>query len=175
MISWLFTPALTLEDKFKNVVMGLCVALTYVGLLTIGLKALGMYPFPSGRGWGFNLKYYIIFACVLTPLWEELAFRWFPLKIARLLGKDYIIPIMVVSTLIFGWGHGRGIYSLLFQGVVGMIICITYVKNNYSYWSVVAMHSMYNAFALFIRWHQWLAFFCLCGLWALVYLPWSGF
>lgn len=144
MTNWLFTPALSLEDKFKNVVLALGVTVVYVGLLSIGLKAIDLYPFPSGRGWNFNIKYYIIFTCILAPLWEELAFRWFPIKVARLLGKDYIIPVMVLSTIIFGWGHGRGIYSLLFQGVVGMIFCITYIKNNYSYWSAVALHSAYN-------------------------------
>lgn len=88
--------------------------------------------------------YLFFFMCIWAPLWEELAFRYAPMKIAKILGKKTILPIAIISSMLFGWGHGYGPISLLFQGVMGFTFCCVYIKNGFSYWSTVFLHFLWN-------------------------------
>lgn len=89
-----------------------------------------------------------VFACVLAPLWEEAAFRHAPLQIAKSfkekLGMDLIIPIVIISSVIFGLGHGNGSISLMVQGVGGVLLSLAYIWGGFNYWTSVAAHFMWN-------------------------------
>ena len=96
------------------------------------------------------------FAVILAPLWEELAFRHAPALIAKALGEKLLMPIIIISSIIFGWEHGHGPESLLLQGVMGFIFFSVYVKNNYSYWSSVTLHSLWNGVIFFGTYHKYI-------------------
>jgi hypothetical protein len=143
---WLFTPSTKIEDKVKNVAAGFLIHLVWVFIIITPffgwLFSVGQFETP--------LKAIFFFSCILAPLWEELAFRVIPITIAKEYGKQYILPVVILSSLIFGWGHGMGPISLLIQGVMGFVMAIVYIKNNYSYWSSVALHSMWNTYIYLI-------------------------
>lgn len=85
-------------------------------------------------------------ACVIAPLWEEIAFRYVPMKLA---GEKYMLPVMVGSSIYFGLQHG-GIENIFIQGVAGMVLCCVYIKSNYSIWVNMTLHALWNAFVMFI-------------------------
>lgn len=119
-----------------------------------------------GTGQIFMGKFMLFFvACILAPLWEEVAFRVVPIlwaEIHSLKQKDIVLPgnsvaggksgflfwTCCLSSIIFGLGHGS-IINLLFQGVSGLTFSWLYHKNNDSYWSVFAAHSLWNFMIIF--------------------------
>ncbi len=88
-----------------------------------------------------NLIEYVIF----TGFWEEMAFRVAPIKIAKIINPELLWPVIFISSIIFGWGHG-GLHGLMFQGVMGLGFSYVYIKTKYSYISVAILHMMWNAF-----------------------------
>lgn len=88
------------------------------------------------------------FVCILAPLWEEAAFRHAPLQMAKelkiKLNIDVIIPFAIISSCIFGWGHGSSPTGIMIQGVAGLILSYVYVKSGYKYWSTVVLHFLWN-------------------------------
>jgi len=121
-------------------------------LIKIGLNKLITLNFFTG------IKYTALgtffFGCILAPLWEELVFRHAPLLIAKKFKKklkiDFTWPIVIISSVIFGWGHGFGPISILIQGVGGLILSFVYLKNNNSYWSAVATHFLWNFSLIYV-------------------------
>ncbi len=104
-------------------------------------------------------------ACVLAPLWEEVAFRVFPIFLARKLtpnepiewcassGADrgrlsFLFWACCFSSIIFGLMHGS-VINILFQGMGGFLFSWLYLKNNCSYWSAVAAHGLWNFMVIF--------------------------
>lgn len=87
-------------------------------------------------------------ACILAPVGEELVFRHFPMQVVKASGKDSLYwPVILLSSVIFGWLHG-GPFNLLIQGVFGVILCILYVKNNFSVVSTMVVHALWNFLVL---------------------------
>jgi membrane protease YdiL (CAAX protease family) len=127
----------SLGSKIKNIITGFGIYLIWVTLISGIFKYLYSLPTPAALN--------VFMACIVAPLWEELVFRVAPLQIAKGFGEKYLIPVIIISSAIFGWGHGEGTYSILIQGVLGAVLSWVYIKNNYSYWSVVAVHAMWNA------------------------------
>lgn len=84
------------------------------------------------------------FMCIWAPIWEEAAFRYAPITIAKNFGSQFLIPVIIISSVLFGWGHGHGPLSLLIQGIMGFIFSLLYIKNNFSYWSSVTAHFLWN-------------------------------
>lgn len=84
------------------------------------------------------------YAIIFAPLWEELAFRYAPITIAKNLGKENLWPTIVGMSCFFGWIHYSNPESILLQGVIGLILSVLYIKNGYSYWSSVIVHALYN-------------------------------
>lgn len=80
--------------------------------------------------------------CIVSPLWEEAAYRYGPLSIAKQLGPAYIQPIAVMVSLFFGWGHNLGISGIIYQGVFGLFLSYLYIERGYK--QCVLLHSMWN-------------------------------
>lgn len=96
-------------------------------------------------------KYFIFFSyCIFPPLFEELLFRHVPIRFAKAAGEKYIIPTIIFTSAIFGLVHGNGMYSVLIQGVGGFVLSCLYIKNNYSYWSTVTAHSLWNISVIYL-------------------------
>jgi hypothetical protein len=148
--------ASTFLQKAANVALGFVIDLIWVPIILLVIKLLDVSPTEVLPSFFFQFEEspHLLFflAVICAPLWEEAAFRYAPYKIAQAFGKHVnpelgralLIPIMIIATALFGWGHGYGIYSLLVQGVGGFIISCVYIKNGYSYWSSVALHALWN-------------------------------
>lgn len=135
--------AVSVREKIQNV----CVALVAVIIWVICIdKVIGILHTPAqfGSPTYFDLLGVMLFA----PLWEELAFRVGPFFLVRIFGKNLLVPVFIMSCIVFGWLHGYGIISLLIQGVCGIALAWVYVKNGFSYWSSVALHALYNTFCV---------------------------
>lgn len=142
--AWLTKPADTVVDKIMFGAGAFLLNMVWLFVVIAGLT------FLDESRWNGHPEYWaFFFGCVFAPLWEELAFRVIPIQIARGFGDKFLIPVIFLSSLIFGWGHGNGPVSLLIQGVGGLILACTYVKTKYNYWVVVAMHSAWNIWQLF--------------------------
>jgi membrane protease YdiL (CAAX protease family) len=140
-------PATTFLHKARNIVFAISIIVVWVMLSATTLQAakFGQFPFfaPVNPFYGF------FSLCILAPLWEELAFRYGPLRISKVLGKETLIPTMLVSSIIFGLGHGS-VDNILIQGVAGFVLCCLYLKNNYSYISCVITHASWNLLVAYI-------------------------
>jgi len=132
-----------------------------VFILVLWLFVFNKFILPKLTSWNpFTGTYeetkigLFFFAIIFAPLWEELAWRWFPITLARQLKKhlgiELLWPIVVLSSIHFGWGHGFGPISLLMQGIGGMALSYVYIKNGFSYWSSVTMHALWNLTVVFI-------------------------
>lgn len=128
--------------------------------IAIGSAVLGGWVYGAIKvysklfGWDYSNSYrdksltMFVMACVVAPLWEELAFRHLPLTMAKKLKLDPM-HVLMMSSIIFGWGHG-GPTGIMLQGVGGFILGYVYLKNGYSYWSSVFMHFLWNYIVIFV-------------------------
>jgi membrane protease YdiL (CAAX protease family) len=138
----LFEPqAFTRFDKFATISTGYTIAILWCYFITLVLNFLytpfGQYYNPE------PIQHTIFFTCIFAPLWEELAFRVVPIQLGLKIDPQIVPLVIVLSSLLFGWGHG-GVVNLLIQGVMGLVLSWVYVRNNYSYWSAVILHSLWN-------------------------------
>jgi hypothetical protein len=115
-------------------------------LYSIALDLL--YYWPYSYYLYYPSSYELLSYGMITPLWEEALYRYGPLEVAAYLGKGLILPTAVMSSMLFGWGHGEGEMSILYQGVFGLFLCWIYVKNGMSYLSSVTLHGVWNILCL---------------------------
>lgn len=133
---YLSKPETNLFGKLLNILGGFAFILVW----TFCMSRIFYGPLVQ---FGFDYTWYILLlSCVVAPLWEEVAFRVIPLKLIAK-SQDAIVPVMVASSMIFGYLHG-GPINILFQGVMGFVMACVYVKNGYSYWSSVLLHAIWN-------------------------------
>lgn len=119
-------------------------------LLTFALYAMIMdYGHSLLTGYyyvGYTLKMpsllTLLSTCVIAPLWEEAAYRYGPLTIAKALGKDFVQPTAVMVSLFFGWGHDLGISGIIYQGVFGLFLSYLFIEKGYKH--SVLLHSLWN-------------------------------
>jgi membrane protease YdiL (CAAX protease family) len=133
----------TFYEKIKTI--GLCYLISIIWI-AIASVVMAHFQIPEDH-YGFSTypgPATFFWVCIFAPLWEELAFRYAPITIAKGFGTQYIPPVVVISSVLFGWGHGHGPYSLFIQGIGGLILSYLYIKNNYSYWSSVTLHFLIN-------------------------------
>jgi membrane protease YdiL (CAAX protease family) len=118
----------------------------FVYLMLFKCLLHAMYPhIPimfDGKSPGIDLRTFVE-SIVFTALWEEMAFRVAPIKIATIINPKLIWPVIFISSIIFGYGHG-GLHGLMFQGVMGLGFSYVYMKTNYI--SAVVLHAMWNTF-----------------------------
>ncbi len=140
------SPSTSIFDRSRNIALGFVIILFWV----VGMQAflslfIEGYPTFVPRTPDFTFARFF-FSCIRAPLWEELAFRVAPLTIAKTLNPKSIVPVVILSSIVFGLGHGYGTISLLFQGVMGLIFAWIYLKNGYNYLSAVSIHFLWNFF-----------------------------
>lgn len=155
LLDYLLKPETNKIGKVANVIGALGICLLWVIILKFvlnniaGVHIIGQFglfdlgPQPSKL-------YQFVDMCVIPPLWEELCWRFVPISIGLYLAKkfnDYniLIPIIIGSSINFGWGHGNGEISVLLQGVMGFVFACVYIKNGFSYWSSVTVHFLWNS------------------------------
>jgi len=96
----------------------------------------------------------LIRAVVLAPLIEEHLFRclplvfllWLPIAEGRR-RRRLVLEGVLFSSILFGLMHGSP-WNVALQGVLGIVLCWVYLKNNLSRWSPIVVHSLYNIAAI---------------------------
>ena len=148
--NWMFSNrADTLEHKLKNVLYCFSVMLIWNNFWYFIFKNLFPYEVDIIQ-FAKTLTWEFLMSCIFAPLFEEMLFRVVPITIAKNLGRHYIFPVILGSSILFGYAHGINSISLMFQGVGGFILSILYIKNGFCYFSVVLLHFMWN-FYVFMR------------------------
>ncbi len=157
-----FSEELTFKQKVSNIFLVFYLDAFWVTAMSIILALLG-YPMDAIIGkiktniwfvifgqdfFGIGIPALFFLACVWAPLWEEFAFRVFPLNLNRtaFLVRDtklFYLYFALLSSIIFGFGHGSAV-NILFQGFLGLSFCWLYLKNNRSYRSIVFAHALWN-------------------------------
>lgn len=79
----------------------------------------------------------VISACIFAPIMEEVIFRGFFLN--RMAYKWGVKRAIIVSSLIFGFGHVDVIGAFLF----GVVMCLLYIKTK-SLWTNIIVHALNN-------------------------------
>lgn len=133
-----------LAGKVRNIIIAFILLFVWINIMYHLLQKVRnpeLFSFTSPSIW-----YNLLTCCILAPLWEELVFRVAPISIAKSAGKQYIFPTIIISSFIFGSLHLNSPHPILFQGVMGFVFSLVYIKNNYSYWSAVVLHSMWNSY-----------------------------
>lgn len=108
------------------------------------------YPYESEDPLKVSVAYIIFYTCIFAPIWEEAVFRYAPITIAKVIGEKAVIPVIVISSCVFGWIHHYNPESVLLQGGIGFILSYVYLRTN-SYASIVAVHALYNFFILILE------------------------
>ena len=135
-------PELTLMGRIKNILLGLFAIIIWVPVVSQLLSLLSGIPRMP-----FEIEFsleYLFTACLIAPLTEEVIFRLLPLTFVQNQKKDIILTTVIASSVLFGWAHGHGYISILYQGVMGFVFACVYIKNGYNYWSSVILHSLWN-------------------------------
>lgn len=150
---WLFTnPAKTFRDKAFNVFAAFGINLLWIVFIEFFINLIYGYPILQISFSAPDPSPLFLFfsACIYSPLFEEMLFRYAPITIARSFGEKAILPTILISSTVFGLMHGYGMYSVLMQGVGGFIFSCLYIKNNYSYLSSVAAHFLWNTSVIYL-------------------------
>lgn len=153
--SLLDNPEKTFFGKLRNIGFVFALELIYLSIVIFLLKQIDpsdldnfIHAYSLPHVIDANAIGMIFFACVWAPIWEEAAFRYAPITIAKNFGPQFLLPVIILSSVLFGWGHGSGPISLLIQGVGGFLFSLLYIKNGFSYKSSVAAHFLWNAFLI---------------------------
>ena len=96
----------------------------------------------------------VVRAVVLAPLIEEHLFRCFPLfflicfpVLDKRASARLLLEGVLFSSILFGLMHGSA-WNVALQGVMGVVLCWVYLKNNLSRWSPIIVHALYNLAAI---------------------------
>lgn len=130
--------------KTKNIAIGYSLSLIWLFFVSYLFNILGYQEIIEESEEIDSFYYYVFILLIWAPIWEEALYRYGPLTIAKNIGNQYVMPIAIMSSCIFGWGHGDSHEGVLLQGVIGLIFSIVYIKNNFCYFSSVLLHSLYN-------------------------------
>jgi membrane protease YdiL (CAAX protease family) len=130
--------------KIKNIIIGYFLCLIWIIFISYLYNILGHYEIIEESEQSDSFYYSIFLVCIWAPIWEEALYRYGPLTIAKNIDNQHVIPVAIIASCIFGWGHGESHEGVLVQGVLGLIFSIVYIKNNFCYFSSVLLHSLYN-------------------------------
>lgn len=118
----------------------------------VGIPILQWFGPVAQFGWWEETWFgSFFFACIFAPLWEEAVFRHFALTLVKGSSnfKKNIVPIVILTSCIFGYLHGS-IINMLIQGVAGLVLSAVYIRNGFSYWSSVSLHALWNFFLMYL-------------------------
>jgi len=135
----------------KIVILGLLMSIAWMMLTTIIMSHLGsedIVILNDSQPMVYEpIMYSTFFSCIFAPLWEEAAFRYAPITIAQNAGNQYVIPVIVISSCTFGWGHGDCIEGVFLQGGLGFIFSFVYLQSGFL--ASFTVHALYNIMVTF--------------------------
>lgn len=136
--------------KLYYIFLGLMFCIIWQYIASNIIETLG-YPYENPEGASVSLTYLLFYCCIFAPIWEEAVFRYGAITLAQAIGEKAVVPMIVISSCIFGWIHHYNPESVLMQGGLGFILSYIYLKSNNSYFSVVIVHGLYNLFIIFLE------------------------
>jgi membrane protease YdiL (CAAX protease family) len=136
--------------KIKNIIFGYILSLIWISFVSYLYTVLGYEEIIEESESNDSFYYFVFISCIWAPIWEEALYRYGPITIAKTIGNQHIMPVVIITSCLFGWGHGQCHEGVLVQGILGLILSIVYIRNNYSYLSSVILHSLYNLTLLFL-------------------------
>lgn len=150
-LEFLHTPEETLFGKIKNILFGAFLYIIWGYIIIWAYKTFipEFLPKPPANPAPQKSPIFIFLsACVLAPLVEELMYRY-PLVLLKNqnLPKLTLVAV-VISSVLFGYAHWGGPWTVPVQGVAGIIFAWVFLKNGYSYVSSVLCHFTVNLFFL---------------------------
>src|SRR6188768_4003642 len=98
---YLLLPAKTPIEKIINLLTAFVISFTLVFLMMAFLNYLWPYDSRvtySGIEEPRPVVYDWFISCLVAPIWEELAYRYGPIEIARKMNADYVLPTVVMSS-----------------------------------------------------------------------------
>ncbi|MBR5267102.1 MAG: CPBP family intramembrane metalloprotease [Lachnospiraceae bacterium] len=107
----------------------------------------------------------LMYTCIVGPFMEELMFRGFLLKRARLFGDRTAV---VYTALMFGLMHGN-IAQFLYAAVIGLVFGYVAVKTNSIRYTVL-LHILVNTFSTMVAFGETIAYGIGGTILSLVYL-----
>ena len=143
-MQWLGETSTGFSNKLKNILLAFFIYAAYIFLFSQFMEFL--YTGQVFREPPFKLTFFL--TVIWAPIIEEIIFRVAPISLVKDKPK-LILPTIILSSALFGWLH-YGAASLPIQGVFGFVLSLVYLKNNHSYWSVVALHALWNAYVMVI-------------------------
>lgn len=86
---------------------------------------------------------HLFLSVFFAPVVEEAMYRYAPLSIAKRYFPKSIVPVVVLSSMVFGLAHDNPFpVNLLAQGFLGVTFSFVYLKMGYKY--AVLSHSIWN-------------------------------
>lgn len=145
-MKYLFNFSIHPLDKLLNIFIGFSLCFFWCTANNLVLDYL--YPDRNIGGQLFTPPaiYSAFIACLVAPVWEELLYRYGPLTIARKFNKEYVLPVLVMSSCLFGWAHGDCQEGVMIQGVMGFVFGCVYIKNGFSLASSIFLHFLWNLY-----------------------------
>jgi membrane protease YdiL (CAAX protease family) len=150
------SPSTTFFAKFRTIILGYIVLAVWMVANSHFMTWLYPPPPPDPNMIGIPpdyvppFRYDFFFAVLWAPFWEEFTFRHAAGLIVKKIGNGFLMPIMIISSVIFASGHSDSLQlNVMRQGVMGMIFFYVYVKNGYSVWSSMLLHAAWNATVMF--------------------------
>lgn len=149
------SPSTTLLGKFLTILLGYIAILVW--MIGISHFITWLVPPPPPSPWDkllapeeppFRLMFFI--TVIWAPFWEEMFHRHAFGLIVKRIGNQFLLPVMIISSFLFASGHSDNIqFNVMRQGIMGMILFYVYVKNGYSIWSSMILHSAWNLTCMF--------------------------
>lgn len=150
----LLKPNKTLLDKTFTVLFWLLIVALWVELMTKAYQWLFAKNVIIFSQWSYGyefkhpflVKFYLY--CLAAPIGEEIVFRHGPLRMVKAIGKKELYwPVILFTSIVFGWVHS-GEFNILIQGAIGLCASIIYLKNNFSLFSAIVFHMLWNLICL---------------------------
>lgn len=144
-------PSTTIASKIRTIVIGYIAIFAWMLIVSHFMQWLFPPPPPDANLIPFipeaepPFRYEFFFAVLWAPFWEELVFRHSFGLIAKKIGNGFLLPAMIISSYLFASGHSDNLQmNVMRQGIMGMVFFYVYVKNGYSVWSSMLLHSLWN-------------------------------
>lgn len=134
--------------KINILILGLTLSLLWVSIASSILSFLGYSEIEVSEYTEEPFWYSAFFSCIWAPIWEELTYRWVPVQIAKREFPKLLLPLIVLSSALFGWGHGECQEGVFIQGVLGLIFTWVYLKTDNILYCIL-LHCIYNSFITF--------------------------
>lgn len=145
-----------ISNSIKEILIAIGTGLLIITWIGLVIKFINPYliNFDLFGNQSFTPIGFFIFGCIVTPLWEEIYFRFIPFeimkKVNRFTKEDFTGITLLLTSLIFAAAHTNGIYNIIYQGIGGFILGILYLKTKRSYMCTVIAHAIWNISAFYI-------------------------